>query len=38
MAREATKKIGNVKVAVLEGLTVEFAEKHQAIAIISWSS
>ena len=34
MAREATKKMGNIEVAVLEGLTVEFAEKHQAIAII----
>jgi pantetheine-phosphate adenylyltransferase len=34
MAREATRGMSKVKVAVLEGLTVEFARKHSAVAII----
>ena len=34
MARQACKGIRNVKVLELEGLTVEFARKHQAAAII----
>jgi pantetheine-phosphate adenylyltransferase len=34
MAREATKSMSKIKVAVLDGLTVEFAQKHRAIAII----
>jgi pantetheine-phosphate adenylyltransferase len=34
MAREACKGIRNVKVLELEGLTVEFAHRHKAAAII----
>lgn len=34
MAREATRGMSKVKVATLEGLTVEFAHKHKAMAII----
>lgn len=34
MARQACKGIRNVKVLELDGLTVEFARKHQAAAII----
>jgi pantetheine-phosphate adenylyltransferase len=34
MAREACKGMKNVRVETLTGLTVEFAEKHRAIAII----
>ena len=34
MARQACKGIRNVKVLELEGLTVEFARKHKAAAII----